>query len=305
MMDAHETARRLAARIDQLVAALLPNGHREGAEWRCGSIGGGAGDSLGVHLTGPKAGVWADFSTEQRGDALDLVCAVLALPLCEAIAWSRQWFGVEEGRTILSRAGGSKLVAPRRERDFWREPWLGAAPIAGTLAERYLTGRGLSFLDPHGSVLRFAGHHARRRADRQLEHHPALLALLRDAYDGHPVGTINVYLRHDGSDRLRDPKGKTSWGRAACAAAMLSGFGQPTYGLTICEGVETGIGLLMAGLAPLWSCGGAGNLRACRFYPALNASRSPAMPMSPAGERLSLLQSDGAPQDAKPSLWRP
>ena len=41
---------------------------------------------------------------------------------------------------------------------------------------------------------------------------------------------------------------------------MLSGFAEPTYGLTICEGVETGLGLLMAGLAPVWCCGGAGNL---------------------------------------------
>jgi hypothetical protein len=41
---------------------------------------------------------------------------------------------------------------------------------------------------------------------------------------------------------------------------MLSAFEEPTYGLTICEGTETGLALLMAGLAPVWCCGGAGNL---------------------------------------------
>jgi hypothetical protein len=31
-------------------------------------------------------------------------------------------------------------------------------------------------------------------------------------------------------------------------------------GLTVCEGVETGIALLMAELAPVWALGSAGNL---------------------------------------------
>src|SRR5947208_17174802 len=43
---------------------------------------------------------------------------------------------------------------------------------------------------------------------------------------------------------------------------MLSPFDDVTLGLTICEGVETGVALLMAGLAPVWCCGGAGNLSA-------------------------------------------
>ena len=58
---AAEIARLLAARVDQLVLDLLPTGHREGHEWRVGSIGGEPGHSLGVHLTGTKAGVWSDF----------------------------------------------------------------------------------------------------------------------------------------------------------------------------------------------------------------------------------------------------
>ena len=67
----------LAQRIDDLVVELLPAGRRDGAEWRCGSVAGEPGQSLGVHLRGAKAGIWADFSSPQdRGDALDLVAAV-------------------------------------------------------------------------------------------------------------------------------------------------------------------------------------------------------------------------------------
>ena len=72
----------------------------------------------------------------------------------------------------------------------------------------------------------------------------------------------NTFLRPDGLDRLRDKKGKTSTGRARGAAVMLSAFDEPTMGLVICEGAETGISILMAGLAPVWALGGAGNLAA-------------------------------------------
>jgi hypothetical protein len=71
---------------------------------------------------------------------------------------------------------------------------------------------------------------------------------------------INIFLQPDGRDRLRDKKGKTTTGPARGAAVMLSPFDAPTAGLSICEGVETWIKVLMTGLAPLWALGGAPNL---------------------------------------------
>jgi hypothetical protein len=35
----------------------------------------------------PKAGVWSDFATGERGDALDLVKAVLSVDTRKALAW--------------------------------------------------------------------------------------------------------------------------------------------------------------------------------------------------------------------------
>ena len=37
---AKDIARMLAGRIVELVEYLLPEGHREGHEWRCGSVAG-------------------------------------------------------------------------------------------------------------------------------------------------------------------------------------------------------------------------------------------------------------------------
>ena len=36
-------------------------GRKHSNEWRCGSIHGEAGNSLGVHLSGGRAGWWADL----------------------------------------------------------------------------------------------------------------------------------------------------------------------------------------------------------------------------------------------------
>jgi twinkle protein len=49
----------------------LPRRLKHGTEWRAGSLAGEPGQSLAVHLTGAKAGVWADFNGGDGGDLLD------------------------------------------------------------------------------------------------------------------------------------------------------------------------------------------------------------------------------------------
>ncbi len=49
---------QLTTRADALCRELLPAGHREGAEWRCGSVQGEAGKSLGVCLPRPEGQTW-------------------------------------------------------------------------------------------------------------------------------------------------------------------------------------------------------------------------------------------------------
>lgn len=259
--DAKEISARLAERITSLAPDLLPDGHREGHEWRCGSVAGEPGGSLGVRLAGAKAGIWSDFAAGIGGDALDLVRATLGLDMSGGMAWARRWLGIDRGDVALPHRQQPALVRsePPSDPDRWQRPWRGARPIAGTLAEKYLSARGLRFTDAAGEVLRFAERRARLSRGGELEHHPALVALLSDI-SGEPVGVINIYLRPDGSDRLRDKKAKTITGRARGAAVMLSAFDEPTHGLVLCEGIETGIAILMTGLAPLWACGGAGTL---------------------------------------------
>lgn len=94
MADITEIKRMLASSALAVAEQLLPGGRKEREEWRAGSTSGEKGDSLGVHLAGPKAGIWADFATGESGDLLDLWCAVKGVGIAEALEQARGWLGV-------------------------------------------------------------------------------------------------------------------------------------------------------------------------------------------------------------------
>lgn len=94
MTDIVEVKRMLADRAQAVAEMLLPNGRKEAQEWRVGSTGGEKGQSLGVHLSGAKAGIWSDFTTGDGGDLLDLWVAVKGGTLGDALEAARAWLGV-------------------------------------------------------------------------------------------------------------------------------------------------------------------------------------------------------------------
>jgi twinkle protein len=94
MADIVTIKRMLADRSLSVAEMLLPNGHKEGQEWRAGSVGGEKGQSLGVHLSGQKAGIWQDFSTGEGGDLIDLWMAAKGGSLPETLDAARSWLGL-------------------------------------------------------------------------------------------------------------------------------------------------------------------------------------------------------------------
>lgn len=95
MSDITQIKTALSSHALEIAQMLLPGGKREGNEYRAGSVSGGAGHSLGVHLTGAKAGVWSDFATGEGGDLLDLWCKSVGIDLVEAISRARDYLGIE------------------------------------------------------------------------------------------------------------------------------------------------------------------------------------------------------------------
>ncbi|CAH1653387.1 DNA primase [Hyphomicrobiales bacterium] len=127
-MDITQVKRMLADRAQAVAEYLLPNGKKEGSEWRAGSVAGEAGQSLGVHLSGGKAGVWADFGSGESGDLIDLWVATRGLPLAEALDDARRWLGVarpepyRDPKPSYTRPPKPKCTAPaNRVLDYLRE----------------------------------------------------------------------------------------------------------------------------------------------------------------------------------------
>ena len=108
MADIVEIKRALAAQALSVAQHLLPRGKREGSEWRAGDAGGSEGRSLGVHLTGPKAGVWADFATGETGDLIDLWVAARGIGLVEALDEARAWLKFDRPQPYREAKRGYK-----------------------------------------------------------------------------------------------------------------------------------------------------------------------------------------------------
>jgi hypothetical protein len=149
------------------------------------------------------------------------------------------------------------------------------------------------FHNEAGRVLRFAARRARSSPAGEIEHYPAMLCVLSDARTGEQCGGVNIYLRPDGCDRIRDRKGKTCTGRARGAVVLLSDFDEPTMGLTICEGVEPGIAIYQSEQRPIWACGGAGMLANFPVLAGIDCLRSRPTPTSQGGAPLKRLLNGG------------
>lgn len=115
--------------------------------------------------------------------------------------------------------------------------WKNAIPIAGTLAERYLASRGLTY---NGDAIRY------RENDRTM------VALMTDIITAEPTGVHCTYLDRDGHKTERKMRG-----RAGGAVVRLSDDADVNHGLAIAEGIETA---LATGFTPIWSCLSAGTM---------------------------------------------
>ncbi|STX50471.1 DNA primase (bacterial type) [Legionella busanensis] len=130
-MMAREISNLLAQNAEDIARLLLPNGKKEGDEWRAGSVNGEAGKSLGVHLTGEKAGVWADFANGDKGDLLDLWAKTQNLSLHEAIKEAATHLGIFSPRFISYKP--EKFAKPKQK---YRAIGQSSSPVMQYLIEK-------------------------------------------------------------------------------------------------------------------------------------------------------------------------
>jgi hypothetical protein len=144
-----------------------------------------------------------------------------------------------------------------------------AVPLAGSLGEVYLVRR-IGKEVAWSADLRFHKSCARNIGNSR-ERHPAILGLLRDIESNEPRAIQRIFLRPDGSDRLRDALGKATLGTAAGAVIKLSSDEDVTLGLGVTEGLETGLALMARGWSPIWATTGTSGMSA---FPVLDGIES-------------------------------
>ena len=152
-MHARELSQALAERAAQVAEYLLPNGKKKGQEWKAGSVAGEAGDSLGVHLTGTKAGVWRDFAQDIGGDLIDLFMHVRGCNLAAAINEAKSFLGVQDVQLAQPREW--KRPPQRQPEAKPQSPaiaWLKSRGITDAAIEAYRVGAskdGRAVVFPH------------------------------------------------------------------------------------------------------------------------------------------------------------
>jgi hypothetical protein len=232
-------SRRLSDNAEAVCRAYLPGGRRSGRYWIAGDVSGARGRSLFVRIAGDGSGKWTDAATGDYGDLLDLI------RLNKGFNSSRET--IDEARSFLRdpRPVRSFPVSERaRHRDTSaaaRKLFASARPVAGTLAETYLRGRGIiASLD--WPSLRFHPGCYYRPDDENApsEIRPALLAAVT-ALDGTLTGLQRTWLASDDSGKAPVAEPRRAMGRILGNAVR---FGKPDSVMAAGEGIETVLSLL-------------------------------------------------------------
>lgn len=261
----------------ELATELLPNGRKAGQRWMFSGIADtGASESAWVNLSGARIGHWCDMgnamSGEERGDMVDLLRLKLGLDQRQAFEEARRRLGMPTtGAPVqLSQAEKQRRADEARKRAEAREAdeqaerlkkakrarflWIGAQPIAGTPAARYLRGRGLlpGRAGIYPNSYRFAPEAYHGELQEKL---PALVMSIATP-EGQHIGTHRIFLAQDDAGRW----GKLRRGMAKMVLGnMWGGFipvnrgksgkpmsampeGEPIY---VCEGPEDAVAIRM------------------------------------------------------------
>ncbi len=243
-----EIVGRLTGNVEALCKALLPNGRREGPEWRCGSVQGEAGQSLGVHLAGARAGLWCDFEDGNKGDPLDLIQACLGVDKGGAVLWAKTWLGIGGGTeaSFQPSSRSQPNEAPRQNNPNQAhalEIWRATRSAQGSPTEDYLRGRGLTGSIP--PTIRY--HPALLHPDTGI-HLPALVAAVANV-EKKITGITRIFLTMDGRKApLSRPK--MALGTLRGGAVRLA----PTTGrVWLTEGVEDALAVMQMMGEPAWA----------------------------------------------------
>lgn len=210
MLSASELANRLARDAEAVCRHYLSAGRRAGNYWIVGDTANSKGKSLYVHLSGPRAGRWADAATAEYGDLLDLVRETCGLvDFRDVTDEARRFLNEPRPDPAASRRGDDRTDPPvdRPADERAQRLFRMSQPLAGTLADSYLRKRGILRASLHPALRYHPSCYYRDLVTGRTSSFPALIAAVTD-----PGGTISgvhrTWLDPDGGGKalVDDPR---------------------------------------------------------------------------------------------------
>lgn len=217
--------------------------------------------SLVIVVGGPEAGTFFDHDPPassrecEAGDALNLIAHIQGVTLREAYKQGLEFLGITPEESAR-REGEDQTKKQKIERAL--QIWTEGRKIEGTIAEKYLRGRGITCA--LSGDLKF---HPECYNSETKTRMPAMLALMRDISDERDIacGIHRTWLARDGSGKANVPTPKKMYGRSKNAVIKLTPNDEITYGLGLTEGIETGLSLISANYRGIWVAGSAGAIK--------------------------------------------
>lgn len=239
---------RLRETAETWVPRLFPCGKRSGRDWRLANIRGDRPKRSGscvISLRGPHAGDWHDFDGNHGGGPVSAIEHATGLTGRALIERAADMAGVLPVVPGHRRPPARSLPTASSERDSAAEIariLADTSPIADSLAEAYLAGRGLAI--PTGADLLCHAGLMNWEAKRAF---PALVGCVRNAA-GETIGLHRTWLGVGSDGRVgKAPvdKPKKMLGNIGGGAVRLAP--PPDAGqIAICEGIETGLAVMAA-----------------------------------------------------------
>jgi hypothetical protein len=250
--NATELAHRLAREAEAVCRHYLSNGRRVGNYWQVGDVWNTAGRSMFVRLKskgvgGRPAGKWTDAATGEHGDLLDVIRESCGLVDFQDVAHEARRFLSLPRSEPKSDSRSRRPSAPTGSSESARRLFAMSQPIAGTIVEAYLRGRGITNL--HGiDSLRFHPRcYYRPEAEASTESWPAMIAAVTDL-QGHITGAHRTWLDPFGRDKAPVDTPRRAMGNLLGHAVR---FGPTGDVMAAGEGIETMLSLrcVMPGMA--------------------------------------------------------
>lgn len=271
MHSASDLAGRLARDAEAVCRHYLSAGRRAGNYWLVGDVSNRKGRSLYVHLVGPRAGRWTDAATGQFGDLLDLIRETCGLVDFRDVAdEARHFLSLPRPEPVSSRGSDAYDFAPVERRTGVQAQRLFrmTQPLAGTLADTYLRGRGILRASTHAALRFHPSCYYRDLVSGRTTSYPALIAAVTDSA-GAITGVHRSWLDPHGAGKAKvdDPR-RALGGLLGNGVRFCFPVNAPVPVMAAGEGIETMLSLahVMPGM-PIVAALTANHLAAFRFPP--------------------------------------